>query len=244
MGSTIILIIVFIIIVAVIFFLLMKENKKIKSKGKSVVKFDEPRVIQRFSKLRKGWYAIKADNTFLTFAKNLMDINSMNGDSKEGVYEIYSAYLAIDQYFKTKLQILPNVRVTLIYSDGIVFYDSAVDISRIYFMDKNGLPKPVSLSTLGSPLKDHNTVPEVMMSISNVYYPDAPAPFIYLGLDITHPFYDILFKEGFGFFERKSSSLNVPYSYVARFMPFLPDPATGFTDGFTLRISIPIQEEK
>jgi hypothetical protein len=120
--------------------------------------------------------------------------------------------------------------------DGIVFYDSDQDISNIYFM-KNGLPRPVNISTLGSPLKDHNVMPEIINALS-VY--TVAKNYHYMGDPITDPFLHDLIRDGFGFVERVSSSANVPCSYLANTIEYKRDVNSGYVSNLILRVSMPI----
>jgi len=222
------------LIVALIVYLVPqpKKSKIVSSQG-----YNDARVVRRFRNLMDAWNKVAADPTFLSLAKQLMDTNSRHRDPNTGVKDIYVDYMMIDQYFKSQFQIVPDFRVTLIYTDGIVFYDSAMDISQVYFMI-NGLPKPVNLSTLGSPLKDHNVLPEVLNSLSvNTL---VVSKYDYMGFPLKDPLYATMIDKGFGFVERMSSSMDVPYSYVARTVAVGVDGRTGYTNGLTLRVSMPV----
>ena len=200
---------------------------------------DEKGIVQRFSTLRDLWYLVASDRSFVQFANNLGDVNAEALFSNVGSVEILKAYNELDNYIRG-MGLDKDTRITLIYPDGIVFYDSALPIGRIFFM-QNGLPKPVSMATLGSPLKNHNVVPEMTNAVT---VHSIKNPLYLLGYPLTNPLYQDLVKEGFGFFERISSSLNVPYSYMAKFLP-IPSgngPTTFFLDGIFLRISLPIED--
>lgn len=195
--------------------------------------YSHPDVIERFSKLQKFWYQISKDKKLLSIAKKLMQVNSdLGAKSTKGSQLLYDVFSKLDQYVKKNVP--KTIRVTFIYTDGIVFYDSAIPMHKIYFFN-NGLPQPVSMFTLGSPLKDHNTLPEVVNSIV-VSYAD---PKNISGKRISNPFYTSLLYDGFGFYERRSSSLGIPYTYLARFIP-LSDQSSSFVDGCTLRVSTPV----
>ena len=122
------------------------------------------------------------------------------------------------------------------YNDGIVFYDSILKVNDVYFM-KDGLPRPVNLYTLGSPLKDHNMLPEVANSIIITDCSDNRLS----GMTMTDPFYRKIVNEGYGFIERISSTFNKPYTYLAHVLNLGIDPATGFINTITVRIGLPIQ---
>lgn len=220
------------LIVSIIVYLAPGQKQSRISQG-----YNDARVVQRFRILIDCWGKLASDQTFLSLAKQLMDTNSRYRDPNTGVKDIYFDYMAIDQYFKTRAQFLPGLRVTLIYMDGIVFYDSAMDISQVFFMI-NGLPKPVNLNTLGSPLKDHNVLPEVLNSLSvNTL---VVSKYDYMGSPLKDPFYATMIDKGFGFVERMSSSMDVPYSYVARTVVVGVDGKSGYMNSLTLRVSMPV----
>jgi hypothetical protein len=127
------------------------------------------------------------------------------------------------------------VRITVMYNDGIVIYDSSLKMGNVFFM-KDGLPRPVNLYTLGSPLKDHNMLPEVANSIIITDNSDNRMS----GMLLTDPFYRKLMNEGYGFVERISSTYNKPYTYMAHILHLNTDPATGFVNTVTVRIGMPI----
>ena len=197
---------------------------------------DNPSSVARFKHLRNIWFRISQDNTFLLLAKTLMDVNNSALNSKDGNHNIFIAYENVNTYVKTKMN-LRGARITLIYLDGIVFYDSALDLAKTYFMN-DGLPRPVSISTLGSPLKDHNTLPENFNSL--MVHPRKFEDMVFMGMSVTDPLYKDLFHQGFGFIERISSSMSIPYTYLSRFLTFSTDPITSFPNGCTLSVSMPI----
>lgn len=190
--------------------------------------------IGRYKRLMRIWKQFENDKEFCQLSHKLMDTNSNIKDQQQGNIGLEKAYNTLDNYLRMHTD-FPYVRVTLIYTDGIVFYDSVLSMDRVYFIDKmNHLPIPVSMYTLGSPLKNHNVLPEVANSL---VMNDATATC----LSQLHPVYRELFQKGFGFYERMSSSLDKPYCYVSRFLP-LPHPfSKNFKDGCTLRIGIEIR---
>lgn len=230
--SLFIALVAIIIVLLLVYFLIIRK-KSMDNEQKTDGAFDDPVVVKRFATLRDQWNFISNDPQFRALADTLMTVNSNALNPLSGNLSILNAYNDLDQYCKR----LTAFRVTLIYTDGIVYYDSSLPIDRVYFMD-SGLPKQVSMNTLGSPLKDHNTVPEVTNSI--IFYPTKPDDTGLMGLSLANPIYTTLITEGFGFVERRSSSLNVPYSYVAKFMMISVDPNTRFMHGCTLRVSAPI----
>lgn len=248
-GSIWILVMILLLLIGAaltIYFLLIDKHTRIykiapvpsapSSSSAPMSPMDAPATVSRFKRLRNQWLVLEADASFKLMAKTLMEMNdsalNMSGNSA-----ILNAFTRLDQFLKASAPLLPpNLRVTLIYTDGIVFYDSVLPINRIYFMD-DSLPKPVNLYTLGSPLKDYNTLPENMNSLM-IHHPHEPAYF--LGGCLKDPIYRQLGEEGFGFFERNSSSLNTPYTYLSRFLLFDTDPSTSFMNGCTLRISMPV----
>lgn len=222
--------------------LLLRKDTKYRDNKQNIEKktpMDNKHIVSRFSKLRKLWYEVASDKKFKELGNNLADINSESLFNNLGSKEILQAYTDLDKYIKS-LPIDKDVRVTLIYTDGIVFYDSALPINRVYFL-QNGLPRPVSMSTLGSPLKNHNVVPEMTNAVSIHNKTDT---MYLLGYPLSNPIYNDLVQEGFGFFERISSSLNVPYSYMAKFLPIPSGNGnnTFFLDGFILRLGVPIMD--
>lgn len=239
-GIILIIIVAFLILAVIRYFLKKKgrdqppstrPQKKTSSDGSSLM--NDPSIVKRFELLRNEWYTLSNDQDFLSMIETLMMINS-NSSPDVGSRPILQAFKMLDEYCNKKFN---TIRVTLIYKDGIVFYDSALPIDKIFFI-KDNLPLPVSMATLGSPLKDHNTVPEVTNSIIVHQLDDMNNSLE--GMKLINPLYSKLIQEGFGFTERVSSSLNTPYSYVARFVVTSVDPATKFINGCTLRVSKPI----
>lgn len=209
---------------------------KKSSSGSSLM--NDPSIVQRFGFLRNEWYKLSNDQDFLSLIETLMMLNS-NSPPGVGSRPILQMFQTIDEYCNKKFN--DKIRVTLIYKDGIVFYDSVLPIERVFYM-KDNLPAPVSMATLGSPLKDHNVVPEVTNSIIVHQLDDLNNSLE--GMKLTDKLYPTLIKEGFGFCERVSSSLNTPYSYVARFVVTSVDPTTKFINGCTLRVSKPISSSE
>ena len=53
--------------------------------------------------------------------------------------------------------------------------------------------------------------------------------------------YQNLIMNGFGFYERMSSSLDKPFTYVAKFLPLpFSKKNNSYSDGCTLRVGMPI----
>jgi hypothetical protein len=232
--------IVGIVIVVIIFIVVLyrtsSEKKNSTPSSSAISALDHPGSVQRFRALRQMWEMASKDTTFLLLTKTLMNINSSAMNSKDGNKDIHMAYKNLDNYVKHKMK-LRGGRMTLIYVDGIVFYDSALNLSRTYFM-QNGLPRPVSIYTLGSPLKDHNTLPENFNSL--MVHPQKMENMMVMGMPVTDALYKELFSQGYGFIERMSSSLAIPCTYLSRFLTFNIDPITSFPDGCTLSVSMPI----
>lgn len=229
-------IVVLVIVFIVVLYKTSSSEKKNTSVASATSALDHPASIQRFRALRQIWEMASKDTTFLLLTKTLMNINSSAMNSKEGNKDIHMAYKNLDNYVKHKMN-LRGGRMTLIYVDGIVFYDSALDLSKTYFM-QNGLPRPVSIYTLGSPLKDHNTLPENFNSL--MVHPQNMENMVIMGMPVTNALYKELFSQGYGFIERMSSSLAIPCTYLSRFLTFNIDPITFFPDGCTLSVSMPI----
>lgn len=201
--------------------------------------FDNKLVVGRFKRAYNIWNTIAADPMFVVLTKTLMGINSssaVNGFIEKGSKDIYDAFNNLDRYVKENLKFPENVRITVMYNDGIVFYDSVLKLNDVFFM-KDGLPRPVNLYTLGSPLKDHNMLPEVANSIAITDCSDNRLS----GMTLTDPFYRKMVNEGYGFIERISSTFNKPFTYMAHVLQLGVDPATGFIDTITLRIGLPIE---
>jgi len=194
---------------------------------------DDPLIIARIKKNRDHWYKISKDPDFIALVETIMTINS-NSSTGVGSRPLLLAFKNLDNYCNTNC---PDIRVTLIYKDGIVFYDNVLSMDDIFYM-KDGLPIPVNMATLGSPLKSHNTVPEMTNSIIVHQLDELDNSMD--GMRLIDPIYPMLIREGFGFSERVSSSLGIPYSYVARSMITSIDPTTKFINGCTLRVSTPI----
>lgn len=201
--------------------------------------FDNKLVVGRFKRAYNIWNTIGADPMFVVLVKTLMGINSssaVNGFVDKGSKEIYDAFNNLDRYVKENLKFPENVRITVMYNDGIVFYDSVLKVNDVFFI-KDGLPRPVNLYTLGSPLKDHNMLPEVANSIAITDCSDNRLS----GMSLTDPFYRKMVNEGYGFIERISSTFNKPFTYMAHVLQLGVDPATAFIDTVTVRIGLPIE---
>lgn len=249
MRSTFVLLIVLISMILMLWWRKNQSRKDLTNKhAEEESPYEKPIVVRRFRFLMCKWKEIAKDETFRRLAGNLMIINSSipPQESNKGSVALYEAFRQLDDYVKTNMmRRIQHVRVTLIYTDGILFYDTVVPMSKIYFMDGN-LPKPVSLYTLGSPLKDHNTLPEVTNSVVVTDSHDIRLSGMRLGNDV----YRQLLRNGFGFYERMSSSLNRPFAYVAKFLPINDKHNNklfaehGFVDGFTLRVGMDILREQ
>lgn len=215
---------------------LIKTSKLfVKSKPEPSA-YDNKLVVNRFKRCYNIWNTITSDPMFVVLTKTLMEINSssaVNGFVENGSKEIHTAFMNLDRYVKDNLKFPEDVRITIMYNDGIVFYDSVLKINDVFFM-KNGLPRPVNLYTLGSPLKDHNMLPEVANSIVFTDCSDNRLS----GMVLTDPFYRKLVNEGYGFIERISSTFNKPFTYMAHNLNLGVDPATGFVNIITVRIGM------
>lgn len=251
-GVMIIVVVVIIVMGLLLYFFVIAKKKKktIKTSAlaatsaypslpfapPSTSQLDTSSSVARFKNLRIMWTVISQDRSFLILAKTLMDINSSALDSKSGNQDIFIAYKNLDHYVKTKMN-LRGGRIKLIYLDGIVYYDSSLDLAKTYFM-ANGLPIPATMNTLGSPLKDHNTLPENFNSL--MVHPSQPENMVLMGMSVSDPLYKELFQQGFGFIERISSNMAIPYTYLSHYLLFSIDPLTSFPHGCTLSVSMPI----
>lgn len=230
--------VILIVIVGLFMFSMTASSSSTKAKV-SPSPFDNKLVVGRFKRAYNIWNTIASDPMFVVLTKTLMEINSagaVNGFVDKGSKDIYEAFTNLDNYVKENLKFPENARVTVMYNDGIVFYDSILKVSDVYFM-KDGLPRPVNLYTLGSPLKDHNMLPEVANSIIITDCSDNRLS----GMTMTDPFYRKIVNEGYGFIERISSTFNKPYTYLAHVLHLGIDPATGFINTITVRIGLPIE---
>ena len=200
---------------------------------------DNKLVVGRFKRAYNIWNTVATDPMFVVLTKTLMEINSssaVNGFVEKGSKDIYDAFTNLDRYVKENLKFPENVRITVMYNDGIVFYDSILKINDVFFM-KEGLPRPVNLYTLGSPLKDHNMLPEVANSVIITDSSDNSLS----GMMLTDPFYRKLVNEGYGFVERISSTFNKPFTYLAHVLQLGIDPATAFVNTITIRVGLPVE---
>lgn len=220
-------------IFVLLLFFLIALIKYIKNRTKCIIPHNNffmtyPDVIHRFETLVKLWQNIANDEQFCIFAHHLMDTNANIQNANIGDLQLALVYKKLHHYINSKNK---KLRITLIYTDGIVFYDSLLPMNKVYYM-VNGLPRQVSMATTGSPLKNHNTLPEITNSI---ILNDASNAC----LDGLAPIYSYMLKNGFGFYERMSSSIDKPFTYVAKFLT-LPYPKNGssYTDGCTLRIGV------
>jgi hypothetical protein len=226
-----IFLILIIIIAILVYIILIRKKKRRNHTG-----YNDPRIVGRLKTLHGVWTTLSKDPDLLLLARRLMEKNNAaEFNTNSGSQDIYLAYTALDEYYR-QIKLTPQCRLTLIFLDGIVFYDSDQDISNIYFM-KNGLPRPVNISTLGSPLKDHNVMPEIINALS-VY--TVAKNYHYMGDPITDPFLHDLIRDGFGFVERVSSSANVPCSYLANTIEYKRDVNSGYVSNLILRVSMPI----
>jgi hypothetical protein len=230
---------VFVVILGLFVSSLAKSTKFASKYKQSPSPYDHKLVVGRFKRAYNVWNIISSDPMFIVLTKTLMEINSKNaanGFIDKGSKEIYTSFNNLDRYVKENLKFPENTRITIMYNDGIVFYDSVLKVNDVFFM-KDGLPRPVNLYTLGSPLKDHNMLPEVANSVIVTDSSDNSIS----GMMLTDPFYRKLVNEGYGFVERISSTFNKPYTYLAHVMQMDVDPATGFVDTITMRVGFPIE---
>lgn len=240
----IIYVIIFVIILALFVVSVRKSIVSAQSKV-AISPYDNKLVVGRFKRSYNIWNTIATDPMFLVLLKTLMDINTKyaanasDGFVDKGYKEINDAYLNLDRYVKQNLKFPENVRITCMYHDGIVIYDSVLPVNNVFFM-KDGLPRPVNLYTLGSPLKDHNMLPEVANAI---VVTDVSDNYI-SGYELTDPFYRKLVNEGYGFNERMSSTFSKPFNYMAHLLPLETDAATGFVHCATLRTGMPIEPKE
>lgn len=230
---------IFVVILGFFISSLAKSNKLAAKYKQPPSPYDNKLVVGRFKRAYNVWNTIASDPMFVILTKTLMEINSssaVNGFIDKGSKEIYTSFNNLDRYVKENLKFPENTRITIMYNDGIVFYDSVLKINDVFFM-KEGLPRPVNLYTLGSPLKDHNMLPEVANSVIVTDSSDNSLS----GMMLTDPFYRKLVNEGYGFVERISSTFNKPYTYLAHIVQLYTDPATGFVDTITMRVGFPIE---
>lgn len=230
------------IFVVILAFFIMSLTNAIKSANKSKEPpspLDNKLVVGRFKRAYNIWNTVASDPMFVVLSKTLMEINSssaVNGFVEKGSKDIYDAFNNLDRYVKENLKFPENTRITIMYNDGIVFYDSVLKVNEVFFM-KEGLPRPVNLYTLGSPLKDHNMLPEVANCVIITDSSDNSLS----GMMLTDPFYRKLVNEGYGFVERISSTFNKPFTYLAHVLQLGVDPATAFVNTITVRIGLPIE---
>jgi hypothetical protein len=201
---------------------------------------DNALVVARFQRVRELWYILSVDASFLFLIQALMTINSniVQPQSLSNGMALRDAYQNLDRYVKTSIlpTLPPNSNMTLIFADGILFYDSSLTMEQTFYI-QNELPRALSIYTLGSPLKDHNTLPENFNALM-IHCPSDPLNF--LGMPLTHPIYKQLSLEGFGFIERISSNMNTPTTYLARFLKLSTDPTSQFMHGCVLTLDVPV----
>lgn len=229
---------IFIIILGLFVASLTKTQNMFSKTKTPPSSYDNKLVVGRFKRIYNVWNTVASDPMFVMLTKTLMEINSasaVNGVSENGSKEIYDAYTNLDRFVKENMKFPDNVRITIMYNDGIVFFDSVLKISDVFFL-KDGLPRPVNLYTLGSPLKDHNVLPEVANSVIITDCSDNRLS----GMTLTDPFYRKMVNEGYGFVERISSTFNKPYTYIAHILNLGVDPTTSFVNTVTVRIGMPI----
>jgi len=235
------LIIVFLMIVigVLIYFIAFHKEEK-KTKPITPGPMDNPLVVARFQRIRELWYILSVDASFLFLIQALMTINSniVQPQSLSNGMALRDAYQNLDRYVKTSIlpTLPPKSNMTLIFADGILFYDSSLTMDQTYYI-QNELPRALSIYTLGSPLKDHNTLPENFNALM-IHCPSDPLNF--LGMPLTHPLYEQLSLEGFGFIERISSNMNTPTTYLSRFLKLSTDPTSQFMHGCVLTLDIPV----
>ena len=186
-------------VLIVLIMLFIRHNKKNNSESgllvNSVSPLDNKLVVNRFRRAYNIWNTVASDPMFVMHTKTLMDINSSsstNGIVDKGSKDIYDAYMTLHHHVKEDLKFPEESRITVMYNDGIVFYDSVLKINNVFFM-RDGLPRPVNLYTLGSPLKDHNMLPEVANSVIVTDSSDNRLS----GMLLTDPFYRKLVNEGY-----------------------------------------------
>jgi hypothetical protein len=236
---------IYVLIFVVIFTLFLQSVvnvvKSAKKSKEPPSPLDNKLVVGRFKRAYNIWNTVATDPMFVVLTKTLMEINSksaVNGFVDKGSKDIYDAFTNLDRYVNENLKFPENVRITVMYNDGIVFYDSILKVNEVYFM-KEGLPRPVNLYTLGSPLKDHNMLPEVANSVIITDSSDNSLS----GMMLTDPFYRKIVNEGYGFAERISSTFNRPYTYLAHILQLGIDPATAFVNTITVRVGLPVESK-
>lgn len=230
---------IFVVILGIFISSLAKSTNFASKYKQQPSPYDNKLVVGRFKRSYNIWNTVSSDPMFIVLTKTLMEINSRNaanGFVDKGSKEIFTAFNNLDRYVKENLKFPEDTRITIMYNDGIVFYDSVLKVNDVFFM-KDGLPRPVNLYTLGSPLKDHNMLPEVANSVIVTDSSDNSIS----GMMLTDPFYRKLVNEGYGFVERISSTFNKPYTYMAHVIQMSVDPATGFVDTITMRVGSPIE---
>lgn len=231
---------IFIILLSLMIASLLNTSGLVSKNKSSPSPFDNKLVVGRFKRAYNIINTIANDPMFVVLSKTLMEINSSeavnNNGNQPGSKNISDAFNNLDRYVKENLKFPENIRITVMYNDGIVFYDSILNMNNVFFM-KDGLPRPVNLYTLGSPLKDHNMLPEVANSLILTDVSENRLS----GMTLSDPFYRKLANEGYGFIERISSTFNKPFTYMARNLQLGIDPATGFINTITIRIGLPIE---
>lgn len=232
-------VLIFVVILVVFLTSLVKTVRPAAKRREPPSPLDHNLVVGRFKRAYNIWNTVASDPMFVVLTQTLMEINSrcaVNGFVEKGSKDIFDAYTNLHRYVTENLKFPENVRITIMYNDGIVFYDSVLKLNDVFFM-KGGLPRPVNLYTLGSPLKDHNMLPEVANSVIVTDSSDNSLS----GMMMTDPFYRKLVNEGYGFAERISSSFNKPYTYLAHVVQLGVDPATAFVNTITVRVGLPVE---
>lgn len=231
--------VIFVVVLVLFVTSLIKNVRSVVKRKEPPSPLDNKLVVGRFKRAYNIWNTVASDPMFIVLTKTLMEINSkcaVNGFVEKGSKDIYDAYTNLNRYVKENMKFPENVRITIMYNDGIVFYDSTLKLENVFFM-KGGLPRPVNLYTLGSPLKDHNMLPEIANSVIVTDSSDNSLS----GMLMTDPFYRKLVNEGYGFVERISSSFNKPYTYLAHIIQLNVDPATAFVNTITVRVGLPVE---
>ena len=234
------IILFFLIVIGVLIYFIGFYKEKKQPTPITPGPMDNPLVVARFQRIRELWYILSVDASFLFLIQALMTINSniVQPQSLSNGMALRDAYQNLDRYVKTSIlpTLPPKSNMTLIFADGILFYDSSLTMDQTYYI-QNELPRALSIYTLGSPLKDHNTLPENFNALM-IHCPSDPLNF--LGMPLTHPLYKQLSLEGFGFIERISSNMNTPTTYLSRFLKLSTDPTSQFMHGCVLTLDIPV----
>ena len=234
------IIVFFLIVIGVLIYFIGFYKEKKQPTPITPGPMDNALVVARFQRVRELWYILSVDASFLFLIQALMSINSniIQPQSLSESLALRDAYQNLDRYVETNIlpTLPPKSNIRLSFADGIIFYDSSLPMNQTYYI-QNELPNAVSINTLGSPLKDHNTLPENFNALM-IHHPSDPSNF--LGMPLTHQIYKDLSMEGFGFIERISSNMNSPATFLSRFLVLATDPTTQFIQGCVLGLNVPI----